>query len=301
MELQAGLPLQLALSAVFGFSIVLFMLFFQEGDDDIEEGSLAGSGPRRKRTERKGIFLKLFGPAIVALGKVIATIPLGESRARLRKRLQQAGNPAGFNVDEFHASRIIGVFCLFLAGMFLDNELAMSPLFTIVLSFLGFIYPNLWLSGVIQKRRRRVFRDLPDMLDILRLSTDAGLDLGSAMKVVVEKGREGPLMNELELVEREISLGRTRKEAFRNFADRLAMTEINSFVLALIQAEQLGASIGPVLKAQSEMARTRRWQLAEILVNKMPMKMLGPLVVFIFPSSFIILFTPLLIQWFNSK
>jgi tight adherence protein C len=79
------------------------------------------------------------------------------------------------------------------------------------------------------------------------------------------------------------------------------MTEINAFVLALLQAEQLGASVGPVLKAQGEMARTRRWQLAEVLVNKMPMKMLGPLVVFIFPSSFIILFTPLLIQWFNSK
>ena len=88
-----------------------------------------------------------------------------------------------------------------------------------------------------------------------------------------------------------------RQEALREFAERISMSEINAFVLALIQADQLGASIAPVLRAQSEMARKRRWQLAEELVNKLPMKMLGPLVVFIFPASFIILFTPLLIQY----
>jgi len=299
MHLGAHTTIPLALSVLFAISILLFAQFFAEEDSALDDDPLAG--PRKRRTERRGILLKIFYPMVVALGKVIATFPLGASREKLKKRLLQAGNPGGLTVDEFHASRIIGVVLLFLAGLFIDNELSMSPLFTVVLSVLGFVYPNIWLSGAIQKRRRRVFRDLPDMLDILRLSTDAGLDLGSAMKVVVEKGREGPLLNELELVEREISLGRTRKEAFKNFADRLAMTEISSFVLALVQAEQLGASIGPVLKAQSEMARTRRWQLAEVLVNKMPMKMLGPLVVFIFPSSFIILFTPLLIQWFNQK
>jgi len=129
---------------------------------------------------------------------------------------------------------------------------------------------------------------------------DAGLDLSSALRVVCEQGKKGPLLDEFEDVEREISLGRTRKEALRNFADRVAMTEINSFVVALIQADQLGASIGPILKIQGEIARTRRWQLAETLVNKMPMKMLGPLVVFIFPASFINLFTPLVIQWMQS-
>lgn len=298
MELEANV-LPVAISAVFALSVVLLMYFFQEDESALDEGGPA-VGARRKVVQ-KGIFLRLFGKIIAALGKVIATLPLGASRARLQKRLQQAGNPGGLTVDEFHASRIIGVILAVLAGWFIDDTLSVSPLFIIVFGFLGFIYPNLWLSGTIQKRRRRIFRDLPDTLDILRLSTDAGLDLNSAMKVVVERGREGPLMNELEIVEREISLGRTRREAFRNFSERLAMTEINAFVLALLQAEQLGASIGPVLKTQSEMARTRRWQLAEVLVNKLPMKMLGPLVVFIFPSSFIILFTPLLIQYFNQK
>jgi len=291
--------LQFALSALFAFAIILFFVFGQS-EEDILEADTAGT-QRVMKMKRKSLFLKIFGGIIAAFGKIIATLPLAHAREKTLKKLQQAGFPGGLNVDEFYASRIVGVVLAFFAGMYIDSELDVSPMFAIVLGFLGLLYPNIWLNGVIQKRRRRIFRDLPDTLDILRLATDAGLDLNSAMKVVIERGREGPLLNELDLVEREIALGRTRREAFRNFADRIAMTEINAFVLALLQAEQLGASVGPVLKAQGEMARTRRWQLAEVLVNKMPMKMLGPLVVFIFPSSFIILFTPLLIQWFNSK
>jgi tight adherence protein C len=300
MELNADTTVQLAFSALFGLGASAFYLFLQEEPDPALASGPGDAAPSR-HAPQKGIFLKLFGGLIHSLGKVIATLPLGESRARLRKKLIQAGSPGGLTVDEFHASRLIGIVLAVLAGLFIDDTLDVSPMFTVILGFLGFLYPGIWLNGIIQKRRRKIFRDLPDILDILRLATDAGLDMNSAMKVVVERGRPGPMLYELEQVEREISLGRMRKDAFRNFADRIAMTEINSFVLALLQAEQLGASVGPVLKAQSEMARTRRWQIAEVLVNKMPMKMLGPLVVFIFPSSFIILFTPLLIQWFQQK
>ena len=139
------------------------------------------------------------------------------------------------------------------------------------------------------------------MLDTLRLAIDAGLDLSSAMKVVVEKGLRSPLIEELEDVEREMSLGRTRREALKSFADRVGMTEITALVLALVQADQLGASIGPILQVQADMSRQRRWQLAETLVNKMPLKMMAPLVILIFPASFIILFTPIVIQWLQSK
>ena len=299
MEIPASTALPWMMSLVMALGAMLIVAFLQ-GEEEPVAGSLEPH-IRTRKMKKRGIFLRLFGGVVAVLGKVIATLPLGRSRAKTLVWLTQAGFPGGLSADEFQATKIVGVVLGFSAGVFIDNELAVSPMFTIVLAFLGFLYPGLWVNGAIQKRRRRVFRDLPDMLDILRLSTDAGLDLNSAMTVVVEKSRPGPLLDELEQVEREISLGRTRKEAFRNFADRLAMTEINAFVLALTQAEQLGASVGPVLKTQSEMARTRRWQLAEVLVNKMPMKMLGPLVVFIFPSSFIILFTPLIIQWLQSE
>ena len=254
--------------------------------------------PINSRARRnRGILLKLFYPLIAVIAQLMALIPLKKKRKELEKKLTQAGRPGGLTVDEYNASRVITVFFAVLAGLFFDTELDFMPLCTLGLGVLGLMYPDIWLNDTVAKRRRRIFRQLPEVLDTLRLATDAGFDLSSALTAVVEQGRDGPLQEELELVDREVSLGRTRQQAFRNFADRIAMPEVNAFVLALIQADQLGASIGPVLKAQADMARSRRWALAETLVNKMPMKMLGPLVVFIFPSSFVILFTPLLIQW----
>lgn len=283
------------------FSLTLtyavFVIFLS--DEDEQEYTRLLEDPRTG--VRRSLFLRIFGRLIYFLGGVFALLPFDQHRRALEKKLTQAGRPGQLTADEFDATRVVGVLVLGLAGAYVDFELASSPMFMLLLGGLGFIYPDIWLSGMIIKRRRAIFRNLPDTLDILRLAVDAGLDLGSAMTVVVERGRRGPLLDELEQVEREMSLGRNRRDALKNFADRVAMVEINSFVLALNQADQLGASIGPVLKTQSEMARTKRWQMAETLVNKMPMKMLGPLVLFIFPSSFIILFTPLVIQWLQTK
>lgn len=273
------------------------IIVFWPEEELVTEG--LGTGGKR-RMERRGIFLKVFGGVIYALSGFFASLPLGDMREKLRVKLIAAGSPGGLNADEFNAARVVAIALLVLCGMFIDNEVNLSPIIAISLGTLGVVYPDIWLSDLTLKRRRRIFRDLPDFLDTLRLAVDAGLDLGSALKVAVEKGRPGPLLDEMEKVERDIALGRTRKEAFRSFADRLGMSEINAFVLALIQADQLGASIGPILKVQAEVARTKRWQMAEVIVNKMPMKMLGPLVVFIFPASFVILFTPLLIQYLQS-
>lgn len=274
-------------------------LYFAYNRGSAELGGVGGNDDG-SRWQGKGLFLKLFGWLVAMLGDVISGLPLGESRAKLQKKLTQAGYPGGLSPDEFHAARIVGTVLFTLVGMFLDSELEMTPIIMISFFCLGLVYPDIWLKGTIDKRVRRIFRDLPDMLDTLRLSMDAGLDFGSAIKVVVEHGRKGPLLDELEKVERDMSLGRTRADSFRQFAARLAMTEINAFVLALIQADQLGASIAPVLYTQSDVSRTRRWQLAEAHVNRLPMKMLGPLVVFIFPASFLVLFTPLVIQYMQA-
>ncbi len=254
----------------------------------------------RSGHKKGGILLEIFLPLIRALAALFGALPLEKKRAKLKIRLLQAGSPGNLAPDEFMATRILTCIGGALVGFFVDDTIDMFPVITAGMALLGWVYPDIYIGGAISKRRRRVFRDMPDFLDTLRLAIDAGLDLGSALSVCVEKGRRGPLMDELEKVERDIRLGRTRKEGFRAFADRLQMTEINAFVLALIQADQLGASIGPILRVQAEVARTRRWQAAEVVVNKMPMKMLGPLVSLIFPASFIILFTPLIIQYLQS-
>lgn len=286
------------LSLLFGaLAAVLTVLLTPEEDITADGGGEAW----RKTPKRRSVLLKIFYPLIKALAELMTLLPVSGNLARREKLLIKAGHPGALTAAEFNATRIIAIVFAAAAGWFIDGETGLTPVITLLLTVVGFVYPDIWLNDAIAKRRRRIFRDLPDILDTLRLSVDAGFDLSSALAVVVERGRKGPLLDELELVSREVSLGRTRREAFKNFADRIAMAEINAFVLALNQADQLGASIGPVLKAQSDMARTRRWQVAETIVNKLPMKMLAPLVIFIFPSSFIILFTPLLIQWMQSK
>lgn len=254
-----------------------------------------------KRTGQKGSpLLSILLPLIKFFGNIMSSLPLSKSREKLKIKLLQAGSPGGLTPDEFMGARFVSAIIGAAVGFFVDDTIDFFPIITGGLALLGYVYPDIYVNGLVQKRRRRVFRDMPDLLDTLRLAVDAGLDLGSALGVCVEKGRRGPLLDELEKVERDIRLGRTRKEAFRAFADRLQMTEINAFVIALVQADQLGASVGPILKIQAEVARTRRWQAAEVLVNKMPMKMLAPLVALIFPASFIILFTPLIIQYLQS-
>ena len=276
-----------------------YLIFAAEQNDTVEGPSAASVSSRRERS--KSILLKIFLPLISSLGQLISLIPLGERRIQLNKKLIQAGRPGGLSADEFHASRFICILFGTAAGCFIDGEIGTTPTIAVLLGLLGVVYPDIWLKGAIEKRTRSIFRNLPDTLDILRLAIDAGLDLGSAFKVVVERARKTALIDELERVERDMTLGQTRKEALKAFADRVSMTEINAFVLALVQADELGSGISPVLRAQSEMARTRRWQLAEACVNRLPMKMLGPLVLLIFPSSFVILFTPLLIQWMQTS
>lgn len=265
------------------------------------DAQLDASGTEAAKARKSSLLLRLFYPLIVILAGFVESLPIDRHLEKVEQKLIRAGRPGGLSPQEFFACRFLAVVCGYFAGAYFDFELGLTPICALGLALLGFLYPDIWLKDAILKRRRRMFRDLPDLLDTLRLAVDAGFDLSSALAVAVERGRKGPLLEELELVDREVSLGRSRREAFRNFADRIAMAEVNAFVLALNQADQLGASIGPVLRAQSNMSRTKRWQLAEALVNKLPMKMLGPLVIFIFPSSFIILFTPLLIQWMQSK
>ncbi|MBP9837590.1 MAG: type II secretion system F family protein [Proteobacteria bacterium] len=298
MELSQTYLVQIFVSLVLALSALSIFNIFQQQQEELRERESLLS---KKESRKQSPLLNVVRPLITFFSSFCSLLPLEKSRERLKVKLTQAGNPASLSPDEFYATKILSFVVGLLVGWLFDDSLETTPGIMLGLAVLGFVYPVLWLNGEILKRRQRIFRDLPDMLDILRLASEAGLDFNSSMKIVVEKGREGPLLAELEQVEKEIALGRTRMEAFRRFADRIAMTEISGFVIALFQAEQLGASIGPVLKVQSEMARTKRWQLAEALVNKLPMKMLGPLVVFIFPSSFIILFTPLLIQWFQSK
>jgi tight adherence protein C len=159
----------------------------------------------------------------------------------------------------------------------------------------GWYGPDFYLHLRARERQRAIEKSLPDVLDLLTVSVEAGLGFDSALLKVVEKSK-GPLTEELGLTLQEIRMGKPRAEALRDLAARTGVDELASFTGAVILADQLGLSIGNVLRLQAKQLRLKRRQRAEELAMKAPVKMLIPLVFFIFPSIFVILLGPAVIQ-----
>jgi tight adherence protein C len=164
------------------------------------------------------------------------------------------------------------------------------------LMLVGFIFPAMNLGEKAKKRQKAIMLQLPNTLDLLTISVEAGLDFMSAMRRVVEKHPEGPLKEELERFFKQTELGRPRREALREMANRVQLQDLNAVISALIQADRLGVSIGPILNMQSEMLRIRRGQRAEKAAGEAPVKMMAPLIICILPSVFIMILAPVIIQ-----
>ena len=223
-----------------------------------------------------------------------------------RRRLEMAGAPRWLEPTLFLASRFI--FGLLLGGVVLfaftlspsSNVFSFTSLLIIgVCTVVGFFLPNLLLESRIKRRQRVVLHAMPDALDLLTICVEAGLGFDAAMKKVIEKWD-----NELSLafarVLQEIQLGKLRREALRDMADRLGVSEMDSFVAAVIQSEQLGVSMSRVLRVQADSMRVKRRQRAEESAQKAPVKMVVPMVFLIFPTIVIILLGPALLQILRS-
>ena len=213
------------------------------------------------------------------------------------KKLELAGNPRGMDPTIFLATRFfaaIGIFT-FLVFVFsvgsVDWSWGRKILIIGGFSLFGFFLPNLLLQSRIDRRQKDIRKAMPDALDLLTICVEAGLGFDGAMAKVNEKWD-----NELSLafgrVLREIQLGKLRREALRDMADRIGIAEMTSFVAAIIQSEQLGVSMAKVLRIQSDQMRMKRRQAAEEQAHKAPIKMLFPMVLLIFPTILIILLGP---------
>lgn len=161
--------------------------------------------------------------------------------------------------------------------------------------------PAAWLNQAVRERQRKIERALPFVLDLLTLSVEAGLDFMNAIQRIIEKRPVDPLSEELIRVFREVLLGKTRKEALRDMAERVNQDDLTAVVSALVQADELGVSIGAMLRIQAEQMRARRFQRAEKRANEAPVKMLFPLVAFIFPAVFLVLLGPFIVQLFIGR
>jgi tight adherence protein C len=162
------------------------------------------------------------------------------------------------------------------------------------------IYPGQWLKQAILRRHRQILKGLPFVIDLLTLAVEAGLDFMSALKNIVERRAPDAIAEEFSRMLFEIQLGKTRRNALQSMADRIRQPDVQSFANALVQADEMGVSIGAILRIQSDEIRTKRFYRAEKLANEAPVKMLFPLVAFIFPVVFLIMLGPIVARMFQS-
>ncbi len=234
-------------------------------------------------------------PFFNRIGQIASRFTPEATLENARRRLEMAGNPMSIDPAFFLATRFVLalvfgglVFAVYLiTGRNWLQGLGLSGLFVVI----GFFFPDLWLSSRIQRRQKAVFRAMPDALDLLTICVEAGLGFDAAMSKVHEKW-ENDLALEFGRVIQEIRLGKLRREALRDMADRLGVSEMTSFVAAVIQSEQLGVSMAKVLRIQSDQMRTRRRQMAEEEAHRAPIKMVFPIALLIFPSLLIVLLGP---------
>lgn len=217
------------------------------------------------------------------------------------RKLEIAGNPGRLDAATFLSTRFVVAIVfggiLLLVGLFSPNRwpLAQTFLAVTVFTLLGFFFPQLWLQSKINARQKDIRKAMPDALDLLTICVEAGLGFEAAMSKVSEKW-ETELSLALLRAIREIQLGKSRRDAMRDMADRIGIPEMTSFVAAIIQSEILGVSLSKVLRIQSDQMRVKRRQHAEEQAHQAPIKMIVPLAFLIFPSIFIILLTPAGIQ-----
>jgi tight adherence protein C len=243
-------------------------------------------------------------PIVRRLGEFSARFTPQKAIQDTARKLELAGNPWPIDAATFLAIRFI--LALVLGGLLVAVVLISPPsnpsdnfMYIGGAAFAGFYLPHLMLTSKITRRQKEIRKAMPDALDLLTICVEAGLGFDAAMSKVSEKWE-----NELSLAFaraiREVQLGKLRREALKDMADRLGIPEMTSFVAAIIQSEQLGVSLAKVLRIQSDQMRVKRRQRAEEEAHKAPIKMIIPLALLVFPSIMIIILTPAAIQIMES-
>lgn len=247
---------------------------------------------------------RIFVPIIRRVSEFVIRLTPQTTLERTTRMLELAGNPRNMSAAEFWIIR--GFATIFFGGLFflLTTRFGISGgrrlLYTLGASAVGFFLPVMLLRSMIDRRKDAIIKKLPDALDLMTICVDAGLTFNAAMQRVEEKW-DDPLSLEFGRVIYEMQLGKSRRQALRDMADRMDVPDVTSFIASILQADQLGVGIGKVLRIQSEQMRIRRRQRAEEKAHQAPVKMLFPMVFLIFPTIFIVLLGPAMFQVLRSN
>ncbi len=281
------------------FSLVLgFMPLNLDSRPKLKLQPLDFNAAQPKVQKKTSIVGGLFG-----LVRKLAIIvkPLCSPALRQRMSKDLAMGKVDMVVEEFMLVKILVILLLlWLFTPLLQKPDIAVPIFGMCLA-LGYLAPDFWLKGRIKKIKEELVKDLPDTVDLLALCVNAGLDFMMALKYLVEKSRPSMIMNELAIMMQEINVGKPRREALRSFSKKYELPDISTFARTLIQADRMGTSVSEALNILSEDMREARLRRGEAVALKAPLKMLIPLLLFIFPVVGILVAGPIFLEFFQNN
>ncbi|MEW6228617.1 MAG: type II secretion system F family protein [Bacillota bacterium] len=294
----------LALSALVFMSVTslaLWAMGFRRGPTASERlrrvTSLTRVPSEREKKLARPLTERLFSPILELIrGLVMSVTPKNVVEA-VKRKLDAAGNPWHMTPGDYILMRVVTLAMVPTALFVLARGMRASQAFLIACAAaaLGWVVPEVMMQSKKKDRERKIRKSLPDVLDLLTVSVEAGLGFDAALAKVVER-KSGPLADEFRLLLQEIRVGKPRREALREVSERVKIDDISSFIASVVQADQLGVSIANILRIQAAQVRSKRRQRAEEAGMKAPIKMLFPLIFFIFPTLFVVLLGPAVIQ-----
>jgi tight adherence protein C len=254
------------------------------------------AGTNLRETELgRPLLTRLAVPLAGGLGRIGRRFGPLDLRPRLVRKLVLAGSPTGLDAERMAAFKILagalGAVGGFALAMVLGTATIMTVSATVLFALIGFVLPSAVLSQAGVKRQHAIRRALPDTIDLLTISVEAGLGFDAALAEVT-KNVPGPLSEEIGRMLQEINLGVSRVQALRHMSERTDVQELGAFVLAMVQAELFGVSIARVLRSQAKELRLKRRQYAEGQAQKVPVKLLFPMIFCILPALFVVILGP---------
>lgn len=244
------------------------------------------------------IFFRIFMPLTTNVMPLLKSDSMQKIVRNAQKKIGMAGYELAMSGEQFVALRILFViFGIMIAVLLiLGQQGASGIIFLLIMT----VYPNVWLNRLIRTRHLEILKALPNVLDLLTLSVEAGRDFLTALRDIVMRRKLDAIGEELRRALHEIQLGKSRQEALHEMSLRVNQPDLTTVLNSVIQADELGVSIGQLLRVQGDQLRAKRFARAEKLANESPVKILFPIIIFIFPAVFIVLMGPLMAQALKS-
>lgn len=279
---------------IFGFALISVAMFFPIWW--LTQALVRVPDENREDLDRPPLFYRMLYFMIHPISFYIKPFISEARREKISGKIRLAGLDYVFSAENVQAMMLVSSLMFGFFAMVCCFLLGETLLYTVPFLILGWLYPQLWITEKSKVRARFFLKNMPFFLDMITLSVEAGLNFNGALQQAVLKSPQGVVRQEFARVLREIKAGKNRMDALREVAERVDEPSLKGLISSIVQAEKMGMSMGPILRIQAEQRRVERFLLAEKKAMEAPVKMLFPLVAFIFPCTFIVIGFPVYVM-----